>query len=87
MANAHETRVLVVCGGNTCRSPVLSLLLSAEASSDRAGRCNGVVGSCDDSLEPFSCPINDFAIEALGEVLAARNDVECGKPSLQSTRT
>jgi protein-tyrosine-phosphatase len=75
MGNAGSARVLVVCGGNTCRSPVLSLLLLAEL--HRIGRDDVEVMSAgaDESLEPFSFPMNDFAIEALREVLAARNDV------------
>jgi protein-tyrosine-phosphatase len=77
VAKAGETRVLVVCAGNTCRSPVLSLLLAAEL--HRIGRDDVKVlsAAADESLAPFSFRMNEFAIEGLREVLVARNDVEC----------
>ena len=70
MARAKKTRVLIVCGGNTCRSPVLSILLQAELRRTGQDDVEVLSGAADDSLAPFGYRMNEFAIEALREVLA-----------------
>jgi protein-tyrosine-phosphatase len=70
-------RILTVCGGNTCRSPVLACLLLAELR--RNGRPNVEVESAGAS-EHFSehaaykGPLNFFARAALREALATYDD-------------
>jgi len=71
--HARQLRVLVVCGGNTCRSPALSLLLLAELR--RRGHDNVEVFSAGANERlatnpKYAGPMNEFAIEALREVFA-----------------
>ena len=74
MYSARHLRVLTVCGGNTCRSPALSLLLAAELR--RRGHENVEVLSAGANerlaTNPrYAGPMNAFAIEALREIFAA----------------
>ena len=78
MWSKQHVRVLVVCGGNSCRSPVLSLLLAAEL--HRIGRDDVEVLSAGASEHyathpPYAGPMNEFAKEALRETLVPHNDV------------
>ena len=71
-------RVLVVCGGNTCRSPVLALLLLREM--HRAGHGDVEIVSAGSSehfsMHPrYAGPLNQFAVEALRETLDPVIDV------------
>src|SRR5438045_3598376 len=80
MTDAIQRRVLTVCGGNTCRSPVLAFLLMAEL---RRIRQHNVEVQSAGASEHFAedtgykGPLNAFALEALRESLQAHQEVPC----------